>query len=283
MPNSICFQLLGQPFGFSFDEFNQELGFTGPEDSITEPPEDWNVEEAYKRLIGDEAYNASIEQDKKKKRVRKPIMVQDTELRFINRLIASNYSGKSSAASNFSNSKIFFLDCMQQEKSVNLAFWISFQMNRMHGSKRILFGSIITRLADQVQGYDLALLSPIPPQTPTFRSFDDMGFFNMYANTLFVEPGFTTQVEHVSSKIRKGKFEFIDLHSAKAKTMLQEYRQQLANAAERIPGIKPAAKTTEKKKGNAVETPSPTTKSTQSLLKLTPPTKILKDRDRQGA
>lgn len=104
---------------------------------------------------------------------------------------------------------------MIQQKPVNLGFWIIDQMNLICDNSRILFGSILTRLAERAKSFNLSLLNPVLPQQITFNSFDDMGYFNIYNHYLFCEPGFTPLAEHARSKNHKGKWKFIDINSEK--------------------------------------------------------------------
>ncbi len=238
------------------------LGFPNLIGAATGYPDGWDQDQSYGKLTGITDPEL-LESDNKK-----GIEILNSELRIIHRILAINYSGKKKKAiSSISKAEIFLLESMQLKRPVHLAYWITGHLIRHKTSKKMLFGALITKLAKQLQGFDLKSLTPFyTPRLLTFQSLDDMGFFNVYDTFVFCEPGFTPNTDHELNRKRKDGYKFTDLHSDKAKAILRRAKAQMAKQKGPKKEPKGPAK---KKKSSRVQTQA-VVQTTPLLLTNTP-------------
>ncbi len=144
--NAIVFRLFGQDFSYSYNSFNQALGFSTK--GMTDYPKEWKWEVAYIGLTGQpEPDQPQTSLQKKALRPKEGLALLNPELRFIHRLLAYKFSGRYYAASIISRTEVFVLESMLTKRPLNVGFWIVSQMYRLKQARRMLFGPVITRLA----------------------------------------------------------------------------------------------------------------------------------------
>ncbi len=169
-------------------------------------------------------------------------------------------------------SEIFFLDSMLMGRPDNLAYCIVRQMFRVKRCQKLLFGPIVTRLAHRAMRFSSHnLISRHLPFSITFNFFDEMGFFNVFDDFVFSEPGFTEKEERALSHKHRSSYRFIDLYSAKAKEILDKAKKKVARPQLKLTTPPaPAAKSGRKKnrviKAQASIAPTPVEDAPGSTL-----------------
>ncbi len=93
----------------------------------------------------------------------------------------------------------------------------------------MLFGPLITRLAAKTVHFDYKKLrTHYPNQRLSLEVLDAMGFFNVYNNYVFCEPGCTPEEDRVLSPQHKNNYKLIDLYSDQVKEILEEAKRHEA-------------------------------------------------------
>ncbi len=126
------------------------------------------------------------------------------ELRIIHQLLAYNFSGRYSASHRVSKTEVFILESMMIGRRLNLGYWIISQIWRYKEANYLLFGPLITRLSMKSSFIDIKKLRTTYPNQPlSLELLDAMGFFNVYNDYVFCDPGCTPKEDRVLSPRHK--------------------------------------------------------------------------------
>ncbi len=198
--------------------------------------------------------------------------ILNPELRLIHRILAVNLSGKNEKdMSAMSRPEIFLLEAMLERRPVNLAYWLAGAFRGFLRSKKIFFGALITKIAHQLapKNFKFDSLQPYHiPQTLTFSSLDNQGFWNIFDDFLFCEPGFTPPGEQVKSNKHLRTFKYIDIHSEQAQPILVRLHTELQEKERQRQ---------EMEAQEALAAPAPPKKKKEKTVKGVPPQLVIKD------
>ncbi|KAG8391683.1 hypothetical protein BUALT_Bualt01G0212800 [Buddleja alternifolia] len=146
-PVVVKFRLMGKEFSYSIIQFNVALGFVDNDyvqadaysNSCCDYLRDFCPYQIWKTISTDTTcYHPS---QSKSSYLREPV------LKYIQRFLAYNYSGRKDSSGTFTKAEFYFIWCMQNKIKANLGIWLAIQFQSASNKKRLILGSYITQLA----------------------------------------------------------------------------------------------------------------------------------------
>ncbi|KAG8387554.1 hypothetical protein BUALT_Bualt02G0033400 [Buddleja alternifolia] len=146
-PGVVKFRLMGKEFSYSINQFNVALGFVDNDyvqtdeynNSCCDYLRDFCPYQIWKTISTDTTcYHPS---QSKSSYLREPV------LKYIQRFLAYNYSGRKDSSGTFTKAEFYFIWCMQNKIKANLGIWLAIQFQSASNKKRLILGFYITQLA----------------------------------------------------------------------------------------------------------------------------------------
>ncbi|KAG8365288.1 hypothetical protein BUALT_Bualt18G0088900 [Buddleja alternifolia] len=145
-PGVVKFRLMGKEFSYSINQFNVALGFVDNEYAQTDKYKnsscdylrDFRPISLWNTISTNTTYYHPSQS--KSSYLREPI------LKYIQRFLAYNYSGRKDSSGTFTKGEFYFIWCMQNKIKVNLGIWLATQFQSASNKKRLILGSYITQL-----------------------------------------------------------------------------------------------------------------------------------------
>ncbi|KAG8377679.1 hypothetical protein BUALT_Bualt08G0057900 [Buddleja alternifolia] len=155
-PDVVKFRLMGKEFSYSINQFNVALGFVDNDyvqtdeykNSCCDYLRDFRPYQIWKTIsIDTTCYHPS---QSKSSYLREPV------LKYIQRFLAYNYSGRKDSSGTFTKAEFYFIWCMQNKIKANLGVWLATQFQLASNKKRLILCSYITQLVVSLKLIDLS-------------------------------------------------------------------------------------------------------------------------------